>query len=49
MHVEGAPTCFMIASGDLSEGCGHGGSASDWAMARRRTEEYRRKVDAAAR
>ena len=42
-HAEGASTGFMVASGGvLSEGYGHGGLASAWAMARRRPTEYRR-------
>ena len=49
-HAEGVSTRFMFASGGaLSKGISMTGSASTWAMARRRPKEYRRKVDAATR
>ena len=47
VHVEGAPTRFMVASGGvLSEGCGHGGPGVCQGDGQ---TEYRHKVDAATR
>ena len=49
-HAEGPPACFVVASGgSLYEDMDVMVPASDWAMARRRTKEYRRKVDLATR
>ena len=49
-HAEGASTGFMVASGGvLSKGYGHDDMASALAMARRKPDDDRRKMDAETR
>ena len=49
-YAEGAPKRFIVAQVEsYLKDAGKAGLASAWAMARRRSREYRRKVDAATR
>ena len=51
-HAEGAPTGYRLRLRQVEfylKDAGMAGLESAWAMARRRPEEYRRKVDAATR